>query len=816
MYSLPIILKNITKKIDDCYIKVTDTTIINRIKNKINDSINQNNQTISKKIQEESFCNLPPKIGYFDEKTVPLYSNYNMSWIPQQNFYITSDMEGRETVYFLANTDASGYKVFKALRSNINNPNGYAYENEPVILNNAKIDQILGIGNDFIIVKTNNKWYKFSTNYSSNINNWNDSKDISSIVKDTSYYIYYFSENNYYLVCERDYKNVIFNVYDENLSLISSTTVFDLNNVFDSKDKNHKYNTYLGAISVAYVPEKQYLVVYCGECPRAGYEVDDNGKVLWSNTTDAEEWLGFANVILDFTPDKLENSNCFKSPNWNVPIENFYDYQYWGGKFRTRGPRGSAICFYDKLNRQFYMSKHFGDNPYTHIIRMSIDEFEKHVNQKMVGYDLVYANGVDILFFPPDTSPWAKMLYHPSMIYDSFILEATSKKYGDRRKILCTLENSKEAGYKSITAGSWTIDMSQTFYSWDCSCTKKGNNVTWYTAKREGNEIKIYELIKAQRTDQRGEVHNDKIIAGTVVMSIDISAFPVKGFLPTLGRWLYDSDRKEFITLTAASGNRSVHLENDAWVADDENAKPALFVFKEDGSYKKIPLDNAWIFCSYYIDSLQKRYNFGCGSGAPNGFLDLDNKSAWISFGVDDGHGRYGWWNAKIKLNSDNSSVTYAGSIPGYLTWHGNCSTIGWNSEYGYYATIADWNYAYIFSSDNEDNAFCRTGTMYKISCKGSLGLIAYLQPTPIFLGGYFSIVAAQEIYLKANSDNYIYLSRDDNDYTKVNVELYDHMLDSKDKSLSINFSRILISKILTDNIGPISQEYYPVDYYGA
>ena len=82
MNSLSLTLKNLKKTIADCYIKVTDTTIIDRIKQKINNSINVNNQTINKKIQEGAFCNLPPKIGYVDEKTLPISAHYNMSYSP--------------------------------------------------------------------------------------------------------------------------------------------------------------------------------------------------------------------------------------------------------------------------------------------------------------------------------------------------------------------------------------------------------------------------------------------------------------------------------------------------------------------------------------------------------------------------------------------------------------------------------------------------------------------------------------------------------------------------------------------------------------
>jgi hypothetical protein len=94
------------------------------------------------------------------------------------------------------------------------------------------------------------------------------------------------------------------------------------------------------------------------------------------------------------------------------------------------------------------------------------------------------------------------------------------------------------------------------------------------------------------------------------------------------------------------------------------------------------------------------------------------------------------------------------------------------------------------------------------IGLSGSTGLIAYLQETPIFLGGYYSIIPAQEIYLKANSDNYIYLVRDRYDRSKVNVEVRRKIMGVEGANA---FNRVLAAKITTDAANPVSQKNYSI-----
>ena len=84
----------------------------------------------------------------------------------------------------------------------------------------------------------------------------------------------------------------------------------------------------------------------------------------------------------------------------------------------------------------------------------------------------------------------------------------------------------------------------------------------------------------------------------------------------------------------------------------------------------------------------------------------------------------------------------------------------------------------------------------------------------PIYLGGYGTILPEQTITLPPNSDNYIYLFRNQSDYTKIDIERYDKMLGGNDKD--IHFTRILCFYFKTNGDSVIDQRSYETQHYYA
>ena len=89
-------------------------------------------------------------------------------------------------------------------------------------------------------------------------------------------------------------------------------------------------------------------------------------------------------------------------------------------------------------------------------------------------------------------------------------------------------------------------------------------------------------------------------------------------------------------------------------------------------------------------------------------------------------------------------------------------------------------------------------------------GLTATIPTMSIFLGGYFSkITTAIKVTLKANTTNYIYMERDSNDRSKINV--------SVSQSLTIpegsrQFSRICIAAITTNASSTTNTKIYRIN----
>jgi hypothetical protein len=184
------------------------------------------------------------------------------------------------------------------------------------------------------------------------------------------------------------------------------------------------------------------------------------------------------------------------------------------------------------------------------------------------------------------------------------------------------------------------------------------------------------------------------------------------------------------------------------------------------------------------------------------------------------------FWGRTIKLDLNTGVFTNCGDS--VLSGHYPSTYIqyGWNNRFGYYVCRSRSHVdtiQYIKSSKNQQNpsqqynidmfGLVNGSQFYTLTlpCAGSVGLVAYLQQTPLFLGGYFTIVPSQELALYPNSTNYVWLERSQDDYTKVIVTV------NKTAPTSSNydgFYKIPIAVIGTDSEGPISTAYYHYENY--
>ena len=135
--------------------------------------------------------NVLPKIGYYQDDTINVISKYNCN-NPANSGQLTNpvctvDELGRTILYFMANDgsyDTNGkYQLYYGYREGNST---MIFANEPLAIKDAPdncIEGILSCDNDWIVLKFNDRYYIYDTNFSVDPNRWTNRKDITSIIK---------------------------------------------------------------------------------------------------------------------------------------------------------------------------------------------------------------------------------------------------------------------------------------------------------------------------------------------------------------------------------------------------------------------------------------------------------------------------------------------------------------------------------------------------------------------------------------------------------------------------------------------------------
>jgi hypothetical protein len=152
--------------------------------------------------------------------------------------------------------------------------------------------------------------------------------------------------------------------------------------------------------------------------------------------------------------------------------------------------------------------------------------------------------------------------------------------------------------------------------------------------------------------------------------------------------------------------------------------------------------------------------------------------------------------------------------------------SIGYNNKFGYY-----WSWGYggfapyagiVASKDPSEQNGARATSLYEMMSQNhgyriryeaapSVGCMAVLPQLPVLLNGYFSIIPAQEIMLKKNSVNYIYLRRQLGNRHKL---ILDVTTKFRGKNDSTSFNQLYVATCTTDNEKAVNIEYGIVDNY--
>ena len=749
-------------------------------------------KSIRNMIKNRTFKNLPPKIGYFNETTVPLIANFNMS-INADAPWVISDDQGRELMYFPAKgSPTDSVKVFRAYR--MSTGSGFIYENEPIIPgyleNDGKyLTNIRGLGNQYMVAITTGGRVHIINTFGEP-DTWTLEADITDLynsVPDIRLSVIYFKEYGtiYIPGTVGDGHNIGGRLYKVSTGeLIKTDKIFDFVQVIGEQNSNIK-------------------TMYA--------EIGDAAAV-YNEATSEMAWLGRSYI-------QWYNSDNSVSANYHsmlvlcdCPKEHFMDgrgtlvnkipnseYKIQAHKrgLCPRGDSGMRHATYDSMEKVIRTVYRYQSSDSIDLFTRSATSSVSHACDYFLGG--LVTSGIQ----SSDAAPWAKRMMQPVVYNDDTYLYGISKKYGGQRVHVDFAIDGN--GLCNITAGTWWLSGS---YG-DCgdlslpliSCVKTGDSSKFYYT----DDSNIVREVRTESFTADNYVRNGR----RYLVDTDIKApsIPTGYFIksrmynPKWNKWFFISEKSG----TALVGDTFL-LEYDiatgAWT-EHWDERPQSWLDAAQAS----------------LSSLGNRS--GC-SVSSNAFIDDDGTMYFrICFnyigGAGDAH------LIKLTRSGTNYTMTPVGGAVMSGTYASNHHMFGWNNKYHYFfawGSVVGTTESRIYSTrhwgDSPDKpngakSLFEDGDYYtwRFVCASATGMVCYLQDTPVFLGGYFSTVPAKEIPLKPNSANYIYFHRNSDDYKVVDVEVTQSPRNDVD-----GFNRIYLTKVVTNADGPVSQEYNQIDNY--
>ena len=798
------------------------------------------------------FTNLPPKVGYLDDTKMQIYSAFNMSYGTSHGMCL-SDSEGRTNVWFpgSANIDDTS-KLYRAYR--VFDSAQFSVDNDPIVPeymivrnSDGSVQSVKGYVKQ--LIQANGKYFiaqviyggalrihYIKTNYSGNTKNWVTFKDITSIYNRLSSElgnlfgcIYHPSSGNIFgaglkattesgrtggvirLACVRSNGSVLYNYQVQDVSYVADTN--NSNRTYRNITNYIPAATYYGGTGGVILNKHNELFVFW----------DTNGQCIKGGAT--AHWRRSAQILAFkvnenslFTNASYRVSNAIPQSYYNSNNLFFLPNSYCNGE-------GMVKYAYDTLMDRVIPMKTWQDcknGPFYYLNRT-----DKALSAGWGAFQTVYAED----FQPPDACLWAKQMYEPHVVGNNVYIRGKSWMGKGLRTINCEITKDTQHDRRfGVVAGSW-IDADKTGYdlapnSQQMCCTKVGNNGNWYAFKWNALKVEVYTLAFKSRTGDNGKTYTDVPKFGSLVGTVDLGTYTdiaSKLYIPTGNIAAYHPTSNTLYVYLLRRGYRpssiySTESQRGVWIAAINMATKAISMGKVNGLTE----------IYNYGDGLMKIHpEYGTFSNPvieSNFFMPQDGAILMTMACRRDDGGKYqGDW-----LFTKSGSNWTATKIPQLSqTWQ--YGKFGYDTKFGYFACSQSSLYANarIYSSKDiygtgaektYDQMF-KSGQKYYIDIisSGSIGLSCTTSPTPVFLGGYYSLVPAKEIALYDNATNYVYLHRDPLNRLEVIWEVYTEPLGKvpiaagKPYSDSSQFGRVLIAQIKTQNGYAVSQTVFPI-----
>lgn len=749
------------------------------------------NNPVKNYIDNMDKLNLTPKVGYLDEKTVPLFASYSMNFIANysKNFYTISDSYGREVVYITASTGASGAqnRVFKGTR--ISSIDKFVVENVPIKANymgaNDYISNTLAVGADYIIYSCvfngSSCVHLVKTYGSSNSNLWKEYIDITSITdQGIGGGIQYFSDYRTIATYHpngsgTDFKLTVKVFRESDKALLRSVDVINFFNDFKAP-ADLPFNTGSGqgynslwiydAGSACYVRKTQKFVFMA----RIGLNSYN------SNRTQQHSAVSFSwiySVPQSFFQSGTGNFTRVLKDDYHVGLYSLSGENNISGKFW-----GTIMMTYDEYEDVFRVitldRDSYNARIYTHAVKDANEPVDKWYGTE----------GTPSAITTPDAMPWGKRVQGLYTLFGKLIVycgNATGWSYN-----IIEPQKTPTANVVECIPGRSAV------LNWN------GYNMYGICSQRVGNTMYYY------------YPSGDKLLRlslnGTRIEGVE-AGYPT---LPT----------------TRPSGVNLTKL-----VSYNQSTRVFTYLAADTAAGK----ENYPCFCTYAVSTgtwtVHNDYskyspeltNYFAQNWNVRKTCSIDNQC--VSFTDADGtvsvmlYFHFGNWARERLLTFNPSNGTVTGGKVDFSDGWGQ-RVLDWSPTYGYVVGYQDWSQAqkgmrlgkdfYNGTGAEKSREEVFNGSCYSIAfgVSSASGLVAYLSEMPIFLGGYFSVCEAREISLMPNCNNYIYLSRDRIDRQKINIYVKNKQFGQDGETA---FNRILVARIRTNSANAIETQYYNV-----